>query len=395
MILSLNAGSSSLKFALFDPSQNLERIVSGSIDRIGLAHPSLTLKDTKDGKSQIRPVSAPDHASCVELLLNSLGEHAGGSEIAALGHRVVHGGTKFTEPQQVTAEVSRELHSLIPFAPDHLPAALGLITAFGERYANIPQIVCFDTGFHRDLPRVARLLPIPRRYEAAGVRRYGFHGLSCEFLVQELSRLDPAAAQSRVILAHLGNGASLTAVRKAKSIDTSMAFTPAAGLMMGRRSGDIDAGLVGYLAETEGMSAPQFHHLATQESGLLGVSEISSDMRELLVVEGTDKRAAEAINLFCYQVKKWIGAFAAVLGGVDTLVFSGGIGENLPMIRARICDGLHFLGVELNASANAQNAPLVSMNAGKVAVRIIRTDEEIVIARSVCRVLGIDSAKEG
>src|ERR1051326_4198470 len=223
MILSLNAGSSSLKFALFDPSQNLERIVSGSIDRIGLAHPSRTLKDTKDGKSQIRPVSAPDHASCVELLLNSLGEPAGGSAIAALGHRVVHCGTKFTEPQQVTAEVSRELHSLIPFAPDHLPAALGLITAFGERYANIPQIVCFDTGFHRDLPRVARLLPIPRRYEAAGARRYGFHGLSCEFLVQELSRLDPAAAQGRVILAHLGNGASLTAVRKAKSIDTSMA----------------------------------------------------------------------------------------------------------------------------------------------------------------------------
>ena len=238
------------------------------------------------------------------------------------------------------------------------------------------------------MPRVARLLPIPRRYEAKGVQRYGFHGLSYAYLMEELARLgDPAAATGRVILAHLGNGASLAAVRDGKSIDTSMAFTPTAGLPMSTRSGDLDPGLVNYLARTEQITAAQFDHMVNHESGLLGVSETSSDMRDLLALEGSDARAADAVAMFCYQAKKWIGAFAAALGGVETLVFAGGIGEHAPLIRERICEGLVFLGIELDRARNDETGPLISPDAGRVAVRVIHTDEELMIARSVSHVL--------
>jgi acetate kinase len=245
------------------------------------------------------------------------------------------------------------------------------------------------------MPRVASLLPIPRRYEAAGVRRYSFHGLSYEFLMEELARLgDPAATKGRVILARLGNGASLAAVRDGKSIDISMSFTPTAGLVMSSRSGDSDPGLVYYLARTEQMSATHFQEMVDNESGLLGVSEISSDLRDLLARESDDVRAAEAVALFCYQTKKWIGSLAAALGGLDTLVFAGGIGENAPLIRERNCGGLGFLGIELNQKRNTKNAPLISSDASRVAVRVIRTDEELIIARSVIRVLGLGAQKE-
>jgi acetate kinase len=256
-------------------------------------------------------------------------------------------------------------------------------------------VACFDTAFHRTMPRAATLMPIPRRYEAVGVRRYGFHGLSYEFLMEELARLgDRAATKGRVILAHLGNGASLAAVRSGKSIDTSMGFTPTAGLVMSTRTGDLDPGLVSYLARTERMSAAKFQKMVNHESGLLGVSGTSSDVRDLLAKEASDARAAEAVALFCYQAKKWIGSFAAALGGLDTLVFAGGVGENAPLVRARICEGLAFLGIELNARRNAKNAPLISMDRGRVAVRVIRTDEELMIARSVLRVLGLGTQKQ-
>jgi acetate kinase len=231
------------------------------------------------------------------------------------------------------------------------------------------------------MPRVAKLLPIPRRYEAKGVQRYGFHGLSYEYVMTQ------PRMNGRVILAHLGNGASLAAVRDGQSIDTSMAFTPAAGLPMSTRSGDLDPGLVGFLAQTEQMTAEQFHSMVNWQSGLLGVSETSSDMRDLLAREANDRRAAEAVALFCYQAKKWIGAFAAALGGLDTLVFTGGIGQNDPVIRARICDGLEFLGIELDRQQNATNAEQISGKGSRVAVRVIRTDEELTIAKSVCRFL--------
>jgi acetate kinase len=269
-----------------------------------------------------------------------------------------------------------------------MPEEILLIESFHRRFSDLPQIACFDTEFHHDLPRVARLLPIPRRYEAQGVRRYGFHGLSYAFLMEELARLDGVeTARGRIILAHLGNGASLAAVRSGKSLDTSMSFTPAAGIPMGTRSGDLDPGLIGYLARTEQMSAERFETMVNFESGLLGISETSRDMCDLLSSEARDVRAAEAIALFCYQVKKWIGAFAAVLGGPDMLVFAGGIGENAPTVRSRICDGLKFLGIELDQTRNAQNAPLISTDAGRVKVRVIHTDEELMIARSVVQAL--------
>jgi acetate kinase len=300
---------------------------------------------------------------------------------------------KHTEPEQVTQELLDELHRLRPYDPDHLPREIELIEAFRQRHPKLPQVACFDTAFHRTMLRVAKLLPIPRRFDAKGIQRYGFHGLSYAYLMEELARLgDPAAAKGRVILAHLGNGASLAAVRDGKSIDTSMGFTPTAGLVMSTRSGDLDPGLAPYLARTEQMTTKQFYEMVNHESGLLGVSEISSDMRDLLVQEAADVRAAEAVALFCYQVKKWIGGFAGALGGLDTLVFSAGIGENCPSIRARICEGLGFLDIELDETRNAKNAAVISTDASPATVRVIHTDEEVMIVRSVCRILGIGAA---
>jgi acetate kinase len=242
---------------------------------------------------------------------------------------------------------------------------------------------------------VAQVLPIPRRYEAQGVRRYGFHGLSYAFLMGELARLaGTEAAQGRVVLAHLGNGASLAAVHHGKAIDTSMSFTPTAGVPMSTRTGDLDPGLVWYLARTEHLDAKGFNEMVNFKSGLLGVSETSSDMRDLLAHEKQDVRAAEAVALFCYQVKKWIGAFAAALGGLDTLVFAGGIGENAPVVRARICEGLGFLGIELDEKQNATNEGVISATTSGISVRVIPTDEECTIAKMVCSVLGLGSNKE-
>jgi acetate kinase len=274
-----------------------------------------------------------------------------------------------------------------------LPREIELIEAFRQRHPKLPQVACFDTAFHRTMPRVAKLLPIPRCYDAKGVQRYGFHGLSYSYLMEELKRLgDPAATTGRVILAHLGNGASMAAVRDGKSIDTSMGFTPTAGLVMSTRSGELDPGLAPYLARTEHMTTKQFYEMVNHKSGLLGVSEISSDMRDLLAQEPNDIRAAEAVALFCYQAKKWIGAFTAALGGLDTFVFAGGIGENAPPVRTRICEGLGALGIELDESRNAQSAGLISTDASPASVRVIRTDEELMIARSVCRLLEPNAA---
>jgi acetate kinase len=304
-----------------------------------------------------------------------------------VGHRVVHG-MKHSEPEKITPELIEELHHIMPYDPDHLPREIQLIEAFDRHPSKLPQVACFDTAFHRTMPRVAKLLPIPRRYSEKGVERYGFHGLSYAYLMEELARLgDPAATGGRVILAHLGNGASLAAVKQGKSIDTSMGFTPTAGIVMSTRSGDLDPGLVSYLAKTEKMTAPQFQKMVNHESGLLGISETSSDMRDLLEAEAKDVRAAEAVEIFCYQARKWIGSFAAALGGVDTLVFAGGVGENAFPIRARICAELGFLGIALDEARNAKNAPLISREGAKVAVRVIPTNEELMIARSVGRIL--------
>lgn len=387
-ILTINGGSSSIKFALFESRDSLVRILAGKIEGIGLAKGAFAAKGSRKEDTFSRPVTAPDHPTAVGLLMDWIQERFQPGELTAVGHRVVHGGPKYWEPQRITPEMIRELHLLSPFDPEHLPEEILLTEAFHRRFPDLPQFACFDTAFHHDLPRVARLLPIPRRYDAKGVQRYGFHGLSCAYLMEELGRVAGVpAAQGRVVLAHLGNGASVTAVRAGKSIDTSMSFTPTAGLPMSTRSGDLDPGLAWYLARTEQVTAKQFHHMVNHEAGLLGVSEISSDMRELLAREAEDVRAAEAVALFCYQTKKWICALAGALGGLDTLVFAGGIGENAPPVRARICDGLGFLGIELDEQRNLTNAAVISSETSRIAVRVIRTDEEWMIAKTVCRVL--------
>jgi acetate kinase len=387
-ILTINGGSSSIKFALYQLGEPLKRTLHGTIDRIGMSGTTLTSEQTS------RPLDASDHKSAARFLMDWLEGQPGFESVRAVGHRVVHG-MQHTAPELVTQELLDELRRISPYDPVHLPSEIELIETFRRGYPKLPQVACFDTAFHRTMPRVAKLLPLPRRYDAEGVERYGFHGLSYAYLMEELARLrDPAAAAGRVILAHLGNGASLATVRDGKSIDTSMGFTPTAGLVMSTRSGDLDPGLAPYLARTRHMTTEQFYEMANHASGLLGVSETSSDMRDLLAREAHDIRAAEAVALFCYQAKKWIGSFAAALGGLDTLVFAGGIGENAPLVRARICDGLGFLGIELDEPRNAGNAAVVSTDASRVAVRVIPTDEDLMIARSVGRILETGPMKE-
>lgn len=348
----------------------------------------MTVTDLASGRIDRHAIQARSHEACVAPLMDWLEQRVRIEEIRAIGHRVVHGGRRYSQPQWITAAVLDGLRLISPYDPEHMPAEIGVIEAFEQRYPQTPQIACFDTAFHRHMPRVARILPIPRRYDEAGVQRYGFHGLSYASLMDELARAGgEKAAKGRVILAHLGNGASLAAVRGGESLDTSMAFTPTAGLPMSTRSGDLDPGLVSYLARTDNLTIDQFHEMVNTRSGLLGVSEISSDLRDLLACESSDPRAAEAVALFCYQTKKWIGAFAAALGGLDTLIFSGGIGERSAVARARICEGLGFLGVELDGSRNDAHAPIISIAGGTVSVRVIRTDEEMQIAQSVRHLL--------
>ena len=393
--MTINGGSSSIKFALFEVGDSLRRILEGGIERIGLPEAALRVKGLNQADNVSRSVAAPNHKAAMGALIDWIEERSESDALTAVGHRVVHGGPKYSKPERITVGMVDELHRLSPFAPEHLPEEILLIEEFHRRFPGLPQVACFDTAFHHDLPRVARLLPIPRRYEAQGVRRYGFHGLSYEFLMEELANLDGTeVSQGRIILSHLGNGASLAAVHRGTSVDTSMSFTPIAGVPMSTRSGDLDPGLLWYLACSEKMTAKQFNDMVNFQSGMLGISETSSDMRDLLEREAEDVRAAEATALFCYQVKKWIGAFAAALGGLDTLVFAGGIGENAPLIRERICDGLGFLGIELNQKGNAKNAPLVSSDSSRVTVRVIRTDEELMIARSVTRILNLGTIRE-
>lgn len=392
-VLTLNAGSSSVKWALFRVGAEPVRTAAGQIERIGLPDGIVTVTDVATGQHERRSVPVPNHAASVQLLFEQLAQCMGGLRVQAIGHRIVHGGSRYADPQVVSVEVMDELRRLSPYDPEHLPAEITFIEAFGRQYPQVPQVACFDTGFHQYLPPVARLLAIPRRYEKLGIRRYGFHGLSYAYLMEELERLaGREAARGKVILAHLGNGASLAAVRDGASIDTSMGFTPASGLPMSTRSGDLDPGLVSYLAGTEGMTAEQFHHMVNAQSGLLGLSETSPDLRDLLAQEGHDARAAEAVALFCYQGKKWIGAYAAALGGVEQLVFSGGIGEHAAVVRARMCEGLEFLGIRLDPHLNEAHAAVISSPSSRVTVRVIRTDEERQIAQSVCRLLGLKAS---
>ena len=388
-VLTLNGGSSSIKFALYRRGNPPKRGLHGKIDRIGLlSGTSFAFHDRADNQHETRTIAGGDHATASRFLFDWLEERIGFDAIGAIGHRIVNGGARYHEPQPVTEALLDELRRISAYAPEHLPAEIATIDLFSEREPRLPQMACFDTAFHRHMPRVAKILPIPRRYQSAGVERYGFHGLSYTHLMEELARAAGAEATlGKVVLAHLGNGASLAAVRNGKSIDTSMGFTPAAGVPMSTRSGDLDPGLVAYFAQTENMTAQQFHKMVNHESGLLGVSETSSDLRDLLQKEDTDIRAAEAVAMFCYQVRKTIGAFAAALGGIDTLVFTGGIGENSAEIRSRICEGLDFLGIQFDEMRNVAGEPVISADVSRVTVRLIPADEDVVIAKAVFALL--------
>jgi acetate kinase len=380
-ILTINAGSSSLKFAVFRLGDPLSRVLTGKFERVSLPGASMSVSELVTGQKTELKLKLPNHAACVAPLRKLLKQQKSIS-LRAISHRIVHGGARYRKPERVTARLIRDLHKLSPLAPEHLPQEIALLEEFGRHYPRVPQVACFDTAFHADMPRVAKLLPLPRCYEAKGVQRYGFHGLSYTYLMEELAKTGRGAANGRIILAHLGNGASMAAVRNGRSIDTTMAFTPAAGLVMSTRTGDLDPGLPGFLARTEKMTAAQFNAMVNARSGLLGVSETSSDVRDLMKRERNDKRAAEALELFCYQARKWIGALAATLNGLDTLVFAGGIGENSTEIRARICAGLEHLGVRLDGAKNRASGAVINRKGGKVTVRIIRTDEELLLART-------------
>jgi acetate kinase len=388
LVLTLNGGSSSLRFAVFEIAGAPRRLQAGKIDRIGVGGSTFAVEDPHGHPLLRRRIRAANHAAAVRALFEWIDGQPALASVAAVGHRIVHG-MRHSKPERVTAGLLAGLKEIIPFDPEHLPGELALIRAVARRHPGLPQVACFDTAFHRTMPAVARRLPIPRRFAAHGVERYGFHGLSYAYLMEELRRLDGRAARGRVVLAHLGNGASLAAVRGGRSIDTSMGFTPAAGLVMSTRSGDLDPGLFYFLARREGLSPAGLQTLAVHQSGLLGVSGTSSDVRDLLAREDRDPRAAQALELFCYQAKKWIGAYAAALGGLDALVFAGGIGENAPVLRQRICDGLGFLGLALDSRRNAANAAVISRRGSPVQVRVIRTDEELMIARSTADVLGL------
>lgn len=382
-ILTVNCGSSTLKFKLFgaDGEQSLAR---GIVDRIGDTG-SVELTDGSGGNT-VRPAAVADHKEAALWAVRTLDSTGLLEDVRAVGHRVVHGGECFAAPAFLDTEALQEVEALEELAPLHNGPALAAVRAVGEAVGpQTPQVACFDTAFHRTMPRFARLFALPRRFAAEGVMRYGFHGLSYEYVAGELRRLSPEAAAGRVIVAHLGNGASLAALRNSESVDTTMGLTPASGVMMGTRSGDLDPGVPLHLLRS--MSPGELENVLTRRSGLLGVSGTSADMRDLLRREAEDPRAAEAVELFCYGGAKAVGALAAGLGGLDALVFTGGIGEHAAAVRWRICERLRFLGVELDAQRNEHNAPVVSRDGRPVAVRVIPTDEDRMIARHTRKLL--------
>ena len=386
-LLTINTGSSSLKAALYHMDEADPLDLSAVVERIGLPGSRLHIADAGGTVLVERGGDLPDHGAAMRALLAWLRDNRGGEGLDAVGHRVVHGGRAYSAPHLVSGELVAALRQLVPIDPDHLPQALDAIEAVGLAFPAVPQVACFDTAFHRDMPRVARMYALPRELRDAGIVRYGFHGLSYESIMHQLRAVDRAAAAGRVIIAHLGNGASMAAVRDGRGIDTTMGFTPSGGLVMGTRSGDLDPGVPLYLLQARGLDAAGLSTLVNRQAGLLGVSGLSADMRDLLDKETDDPRAAEAVELFCYQARKFLGALAAVLGGLDTLVFTGGIGEHAAPVRARICAGLDFLGIDLDPQRNAEHAPVVSRDGARVTVRVMKTDEDLMIARHTQHVL--------
>lgn len=380
-ILSVNAGSSSLKFAVYSmDGAREERFFSGAVEEIAKPEGRFWLRGA-DNKILIdRHGRFADHGEALDAAFTGLMEQ-GATSVMAAGHRVVHGGPFFSSPQRIDAQVRDRLRELIPFAPLHLPSQIAMMDVLAQRRPELPQVACFDTAFHRGIPEVARRFALPREFWEKGVVRYGFHGLSYEFVVSKLG----SVLGRHAVIAHLGNGASMVALRDGAPIDTSMGLTPTGGFMMGTRTGDLDPGVILYLLR-QGWTLEQLETVLDRQSGLLGVSGRTSDMRILLEASGSDSSAAQAVEMFCYQVRKFIGAYAAALGGLGTLVFTAGIGERSAEIRAKICDGLQFLGVEVDTAANERHAEVISAGS-RCTVRVVGTDEDLMIARHTVRLV--------
>ena len=386
-LLTINTGSSSLKAALYEMGQAERLDLAAQADRISQSGSRIRITDAQGKTLLDQQRDLKDHAAALQAFFDWLQEHASDKKLDAVGHRVVHGGSRYSAPQLIDDELVRTLQDLVPIDPNHLPQAIDAIQVVGRAYPSLPQVACFDTAFHRTMPRVAQMFALPRKYLDAGVVRYGFHGLSYEYIMQELRAQDSAAASGRVVIAHLGNGASMAALRDGISVDTTMGFTPTGGLVMGTRPGDLDPGVLLYLLESQGINPADLNTLVNRQSGLLGLSGISADMHDLLDKASSDEHAAEAIHLFCYQAKKYLGAFAAVLGGLDTLIFTAGIGEHAAPVRWRICEGLAYLGVALDGERNEAHAPVISRDGSSVVVKVMKTNEDLMIARHTYRLV--------
>ncbi|MCJ8156980.1 acetate/propionate family kinase [Sphingomonas sp. LaA6.9] len=383
----LNAGSSSIKFALYDDGPGESVLFRGQIEQIGV-EPRLRVSNASGERvaEQNWPNEGFDHAAATREIIGKARELLAGRPVTAVGHRVVHGGMQYAEPIRINAEVIASLDELVPLAPLHQPHNLAPIKAIAEHIPQMPQVACFDTAFHRNQAHLAQMFALPRKLTDSGVRRYGFHGLSYEYVASRLTEIAPDIAASRVIIAHLGNGASLCAVHEGRSVASTMGFTAVDGLMMGTRCGAVDPGVLIYLMDTHGMDARAIEKLVYRESGLLGVSGISSDMRTLR--ESSEPAAAEAVSLFVYRIIREIGSLAAALGGLDALVFTGGIGENDKKTRAEVVAGCRWLGLELDEASNAGGTGRISSASSRVPAWVVRTDEERMIARHAASLLG-------
>jgi acetate kinase len=376
-ILTINAGSSSIKLALYEVNDEPVLKFSGKIEKIGSGNSALIVKQD-DSKNNI-DLKANDFYTTTIALTNWLKQQSWFNNIKAIGHRIVHG-MHHTKPEIITADLLKELNSIVDYDPDHLPSEIKFIELIKNEYPELVQVACFDTAFHTTIPAVAKTFAIPKKYFDEGIQRYGFHGISYSYLMQQLQKVNTVEAKGRIILAHFGNGASIAAVKDGKCIDTSMGFTPAAGIVMSSRSGDIDPGIAWYLMQ-KGMDAKTFNDIINHQSGLLGISSVSSDMQTLLQQEKENNDAALAIDIFCYQIKKYIGAYIAALEGIDILIFSGGIGENAAEIRKRICRGFEYAGMEIDEEHNNDHQQLISTGNSKIKVYVIPTNEELMIAK--------------
>jgi acetate kinase len=381
-ILTINPGSTSIKIAIYEWKEMPAPFLEAIIDNIGTTEASLSISCKDPTYNQVHPIEVKNHDTAAKILVDKLKQLGFSQNIKVIGHRIVHGGPKYFKPSLIDNQVLEDMSNLLLLDPIHIPMELELIKSFQDLFPNVLQVASFDTSFHHHLPTVAQTLALPRHYESIGLRRYGFHGLSCSYIMTALKNLvGEERANGRIIIAHLGGGVSLTAIRDGKSVDTTMGLTPNSGVPMATRSGDIDSGLPLLLSQLDKIDFEEFNDLVNFQSGLLGVSETTADMKQLVENQNNDPRAKQAVDFFCYQIKKAIGSLSATLDGIDILVFTGGIGENSAIIRDKICTNLTFLGIQLDHSNNRSNQRVISDVSSHTQVRVIHTIESSIIAK--------------